>query len=96
MICCYHQPEEQRSPLDIWKTLTKAQRATLVAEVDPVAARAFGVGCGSARHALARRGLLVVGQPTAAPGSGPGWHTPRAVTDLGRAVVTAGILEQEK
>jgi hypothetical protein len=45
---------------------------------------------GAALHALGRRGLLVVGKTVLAPGSGPGWHTPRTVTDLGRRVAAHG------
>ncbi len=46
---------------------------------------------GAARHALARRGLLEVGETLLAVLSGPGWHTPRCVTDLGQAVAEAGF-----
>lgn len=45
---------------------------------------------GAARRALGRRGLLEIGQTVPMPGSGPGWHTPRTVTDIGRQVAEYG------
>jgi hypothetical protein len=46
---------------------------------------------GSARHALGRKGLLKIGQTIAAPTTAAGFHTPRKVTTLGRAVVEHGL-----
>lgn len=46
---------------------------------------------GSARHALGRRGLLDIGQTIPMPTSAAGFHTPRTVTPLGRAVAEHGL-----
>lgn len=47
---------------------------------------------GAARHALGRKGLLDVGQTVAAPTTAAGFHTPRTVTALGRAVAEHGAV----
>lgn len=46
---------------------------------------------GAARHALGRKGLLDVGQTVAAPTTAAGFHTPRAVTAIGRSVAEHGL-----
>jgi hypothetical protein len=46
---------------------------------------------GAARHALAQRGLLEIAPAVPMARSGPGWHSPRRVTDLGHQVAAAGL-----
>ena len=46
---------------------------------------------GPARHALGRRGLLEIGQPTSMPTSAAGFHTPRRPTAIGRTVADHGV-----
>lgn len=90
----------------IWRRLTPSMRVTLLEEAslgtDGTEEHQIAAGIrhpgtwrredssGAARHALGRRGLLEVGQAVLAPGSGPGWHTPRTITELGRAVAAHG------
>ena len=90
----------------IWSQLTASMRVTLLREAglstEGTEARQIEAGIrrpgcirhedssGAARHALGRRGLLVIGQTVPMPGSGPGFHTPRTITELGQAVAKYG------
>lgn len=90
----------------IWGQLTASMRVTLLREAglstDGTEARQIEAGIrrpgcirhedpsGAARHALGRRGLLEIGQTVPMPGSGPGFHTPRTLTELGQAVAVYG------
>jgi hypothetical protein len=102
MIAVAHPDDVAR----IWRGLTPSMRVTLLGEagrsVGGTEARQIAAGVrrpntsrredasGTARRALGRRGPLEIGQTVPAPESGPGWHTPRSITELGRAVAEYG------
>lgn len=99
-----NMPEQDRRVLatEIWTTLAGGQRATLLQEAG------FGSGSytdrngrtwyssGSARHALGRKCLLLVGQTEIALTTHAGFHTPRKVTEIGWYVAETRMRERSE